>query len=318
MLHNNPKLFKDTVLATAEYFNISPAYIEKDYWITNTLRRLSQNPNADKVVFKGGTSLSKAYHLVDRFSEDIDIAVIDASSFNGNQLKTLIKKVAKEMTTDLEEIQVEGVTSKGSRFYKAVYAYPDMLKLNAKTAISSGNLLVEVNSFANPYPYEAKGITSFIEVFLNQTGNHDLIAEHNLQPFKVNVLDKRRTMIEKLVSLIRFSFSENPVVAIASKIRHFYDLYFLAKDQECANYLSSPDFKKDFNELYAHDQGMFAEPTNWVGKAANQSPLAIDFPTLWTKLKDTYNTELSQLAYSSIPEEHKIANKFLIFIKLLQ
>jgi len=63
---------------------------------------------------------------------------------------------------------------------------------------------------------------------------------------------------------------------------------------------------------------MFTEPANWVGKAANQSPLAIDFPTLWTKLKDTYNTELSQLAYSSIPEEHKIANKFLIFIKLLQ
>lgn len=87
MLHNDPKLFKDTVLATAEYFNISPAYIEKDYWITNTLRRLSQTSNADKVVFKGGTSLSKAYNLVDRFSEDIDIAVIDAGSFNGNQLK---------------------------------------------------------------------------------------------------------------------------------------------------------------------------------------------------------------------------------------
>ncbi len=318
MLHNDPKLFKDTVLATAEYFHISPAYIEKDYWITNTLRRLSQNPNADKVVFKGGTSLSKAYNLVDRFSEDIDIAVIDANSFNGNQLKTLIKKVAKEMTTDLEEIQVEGVTSKGSRFYKAVYAYPDMLKQKTKTAISSGNLLVEVNSFANPYPYETKSITSFIEVFLNKTENHDLISEHNLQPFEVNVLDKRRTMIEKLVSLIRFSFSENPAVAIASKIRHFYDLYFLANDPDCAEYLSSPDFKKDFNELYAHDQEMFAEPANWVGKAANQSPLATDFPALWSKLKDTYNSELSQLAYTPIPEESKIADKFIMFNELLK
>jgi len=318
MLHNDPKLFKDTVLATAEYFHISPAYIEKDYWITNTLRRLSQNPNANKVVFKGGTSLSKAYNLVDRFSEDIDIAVIDANSFNGNQLKTLIKKVAKEMTTDLEEIQVDGVTSKGSRFYKAVYAYPDMLKQKTKTAISSGNLLVEVNSFANPYPYEAKTITSFIEVFLNKTGNHDLITEHELQPFEVNVLDKRRTMIEKLVSLIRFSFSENPVVAIASKIRHFYDLYFLANDPECADYLSSPDFKKDFNELYAHDQEMFDEPTNWIDKTVSQSPLMTDFPALWTKLKDTYNTELSQLAYSPIPDESKISDKFIVFCELLK
>lgn len=315
MLHNDPKLFKDTVLATAEYFNISPAYIEKDYWITNTLRRLSQNSNADKVVFKGGTSLSKAYNLVDRFSEDIDIAVIDAGSFNGNQLKTLIKKVAKEMTTDLEEVQVDGVTSKGSRFYKAVYAYPNILKQKTKTAISSGNLLVEVNSFANPYPYETKSITSFIEIFLNKTGNHDLITEHNLQPFKVNVLDKRRTMIEKLVSLIRFSFSENPAVAIASKIRHFYDLYFLANDPDCAGYLNSPNYKKDFDELYAHDQEMFAEPTNWVSKAANQSPLVTDFSSLWIKLKDTYITELSLLAFSKIPEEKEVAKVYIEIIK---
>jgi Domain of unknown function (DUF1814). len=250
MLHNDQKKFTDTVLATAEYFSISPAYIEKDYWITNTLRRLSQNPNAWKAVFKGGTSLSNAYNLVDHFSEDIDIAFIDAKSFNGNQLKTLIKKVAKEMTTDLGKIQVNGVTSKGSRFYKAVYAYPDILKQKISTAFNLENLLVKVNSLANPYPYETKSITSFIDVFLNKTGNHDFISEYNLHPFEVNVLDKRRTMIEKLVLLIRFSFSENPVVAITSKIRHFYDLYFLTNDPECAECLNSPDFKKNFNELH--------------------------------------------------------------------
>lgn len=214
------------------------------------------------------------------------------------------------MTTDLKEVQVDGVTSKGSRFYKAVYAYPNILKQKTKTAISSGNLLVEVNSFANPYPYETKSITSFMELFLNKTGNHDLIEENNLQPFKVNVLDKRRTMIEKLVSLIRFSFSENPAVAIASKIRHFYDLYFLANDPDCAGYLSSHNFKKDFDELYAHDQEMFAEPTNWVEKTVDKSPLITDFTLLWAKLKDTYNSELSQLAYSKIPDENKISKAF--------
>jgi predicted nucleotidyltransferase component of viral defense system len=318
MLHDDKKLFTETVLATAQHFGISPAYIEKDYWITNTLRRLSQNPNAGKVVFKGGTSLSKAYNLVDRFSEDIDIAVIDAKSLNGNQLKTLIKKVAKEMTADLEEIQVEGVTSKGSRFYKAVYAYPDILKQKTKTAISSGNLLVEVNSFANPYPYEAKSITSFIEVFLNKTGNHDLISEYKLQPFEVNVLDKRRTMIEKLISLVRFSFSENPIQAIASKIRHFYDLYFLANNAECAKYINSTDFKKDFVELYAHDQEMFTEPDKWVGKTVEQSPLINDFPTMWEKLKETYRNELSQLAFSQIPEEKEVAKVFIEIIKQIK
>jgi len=315
MLHDDKKLFTETVLAAAQHFGISPAFIEKDYWITNALRRLSLSPNTKKVVFKGGTSLSKAYNLVDRFSEDIDIAVIDAKSFNGNQLKTLIKMVAKDMTTDLEEIQLDGVTSKGSHFYKAVYAYPDILKQKTKTAISSGNLLVEINSFANPYPYEAKSITSFITQFLEKTGNHDLVADHNLQPFEVNVLDKRRTMIEKLVSLVRFSFSENPVLAIASKIRHFYDLYFLANDLECAEYLNSPEFKKDFDELYAHDQEMFTEPANWIGKTVEQSPLISDFPALWAKLKDTYNTELSQLAFTKIPEEDVVANLFIVIIR---
>ena len=317
MLHNDPKLFTDTVLATAEYFSILPAYIEKDYWITNTLHRLSLNPNAVKVVFKGGTSLSKAYNLVDRFSEDIDIAVIDATSFNGNQLKTLIKKIAKEMTIDLEEIKVDGVTSKGSHFYKAVYAYPDILKQKTKTAINSGNLLVEVNSFANPYPYETKSITSFIEVFLSKTGNLDLISEFNLQPFEINVLDKRRTMIEKILSLIRFSFSENPAASLASKIRHFYDLYFLAIDPECIEYLDSPDFKKDFYQLYLHDQEMFDEPANWVGQGVGLSPLFTGFPSLWVKLKDNYNTELSQLSFSKIPDEKRIADKFTEIINQL-
>lgn len=314
MIHEDKLLFTETVLATTEYFGISPAYIEKDYWITNTLRRLSKNPYAKKVVFKGGTSLSKAYHLVDRFSEDIDIAVIDAKSFNGNQLKTLIKNVAKDMTADLEEIKVEGVTSKGSHFYKAVYAYPDILKPKTKTAISSGNILVEINSFANPYPYESKTITSYISQFLEKTSNQELITEHDLQPFEVNVLDKRRTMIEKIVSLVRFSFSENPVHAIASKVRHFYDLYFLANDPECAEYLKSPNFKKDFNELYANDQEIFSEPENWIGKTIEQSPLSTDFMALWAKLKETYNTELSQFAFSEIPDEKKVSEIFDIIM----
>jgi hypothetical protein len=192
MLHNDNKLFIDTVLATSEYFSISPIYIEKDYWITHVLRLMAQNDNANKVVFKGGTSLSKAYHLINRFSEDIDVAVIDAGAFTGNQLKTLIKKVAKEMTTDLQEIQVDGITSKGSHFYKAVYAYPNLLKQTAKTAVSS-NLLVEINSFANPCPYETKTITSFIDDF----GLHPLdnIARLSLLQILEDRYGKKSTLI---------------------------------------------------------------------------------------------------------------------------
>ena len=318
ILHTDKKLFTDIILATAEYFSISPVYIEKDYWITHALRLMSQSNDAERVVFKGGTSLSKAYQLVNRFSEDIDVAVIDADSFTGNQLKTLIKKVAKEMTIDLQETLIDGVTSKGSHFYKAVYAYPNVLGQTTKSAVSSGNLLVEINTFANPYPFEIKTITSFITDFLGHTNNENLIVQYNLQPFTLKVLDKRRTMIEKLVSLIRFSFTENTTLAIASKIRHFYDLYFLANDADCAKYIQSADFKIDFAELYAHDQQTFDTPANWQDKTVELSPLVTDFASLWNKLRETYRNELSLLAYTQIPDEKEVAKVFINTIITLQ
>ena len=318
MLHSDNKLFIDTVLATAEYFSISPMYIEKDYWITHSLRLMAQNENAGKVVFKGGTSLSKAYHLVNRFSEDIDVAVIDAGKFTGNQLKTLIRNVAKEMTIGLQEVQIDGVTSKGSRFYKAVYSYPNLLANITKTAVNSGNLLVEINSFTNPYPYEIKTISSFVADFLEKTNNENLIIEHKLNPFTLNVLDKRRTMMEKIVSLVRFSFSENPAFAIASKIRHFYDLYFLGSDSQCAEYIRSPEFSTDFAELYANDQHIFKIPKNWESKTVDESPLVANFSTLWEKLKETYHNELTQLAFTQIPDEKEVSTMFISILKQLK
>jgi predicted nucleotidyltransferase component of viral defense system len=92
-LHENRDLFVALVKNMSEKTSISEVYIEKDYWLTCALQRLSQNPNVEKVVFKGGTALAKAYQLTNRFSEDIDIAVIEANSFTGNQLKMLIKRL---------------------------------------------------------------------------------------------------------------------------------------------------------------------------------------------------------------------------------
>ena len=208
-LHENKKLFTDAVLAASEHLDIRPVYIEKDYWITRSLKLMVQNSNVEKAIFKGGTSLSKAHKIGNRFSEDIDIAISDADTLTGNQLKMLIKKIAKEMTSGLEEVVVPGVTSKGSRYYKAMYSYPNVLGKAIKETVNIGQLLVEINSFANPYPYVSKSINCFIAQFFRQTGNEALIEEYGLQSFTLNVLDKRQTLTEKLVSLIRFSLSDN-------------------------------------------------------------------------------------------------------------
>ena len=181
-LHENKDLFTTVIRDMAQKTAISEVYIEKDYWITRSLQRLSQNPNAEKVVFKGGTALSKI-RLTNRFSEDIDIAVIEADSFSGNQLKMLIKRLAKDMATDLEERTVEGITSKGSRFYKAIYLYPNIIGQETKTAVKSGQLQIEINTFANPYPYQKQQITSFISGYLLTLNRQDLIEKYNFLPY---------------------------------------------------------------------------------------------------------------------------------------
>ncbi len=158
-LHENQTLFAQLLNFAANTLNIRPEFIEKDYWITRALQKMSQNVNAEKVVFKGGTSLSKAYRLTNRFSEDI--AVIDADYFSGNQLKTFIKRLAKDMSADLNELVVPNVTSKGSRFYKAIYQYPNLVGLTS-SAMKAGQILIKVNTYANPYPYTNQDVSSFL------------------------------------------------------------------------------------------------------------------------------------------------------------
>lgn len=58
---------------TAAKMDMAPAAIEKDFWVCWMLQRLFQSPLRDSIIFKGGTSLSKVYGFIKRFSEDIDL-----------------------------------------------------------------------------------------------------------------------------------------------------------------------------------------------------------------------------------------------------
>ena len=71
-LHEDKELFRDVIEATAEELKRPAAIVEKDYYVTMILKLLSEK--APECVFKGGTSLSKCHHAIERFSEDIDIA----------------------------------------------------------------------------------------------------------------------------------------------------------------------------------------------------------------------------------------------------
>ena len=218
------------------------------------------------------------------------------------------------MANGLEERVIQGITSKGSRFYKAIYLYSNLVGLNMG-AVKTGQLLIEINTYANPYPYVKQEISSFITDYLAAIGRQDLIEEYQLNSFTVNVLDKRQTMIEKLVSLIRFSFSGNTTNALAGKIRHFYDLYYLINDTECEKYIHSAYFQNDLKELFFHDQQEFDEPRGWQTKTIAESPLISDFSNLWDSLRSSYQNELTNLAFSEIPDEQSITDSFMKIIR---
>lgn len=312
-LHTDIKIFWETIRAASQKLKIKEEFIEKDYWITLVLNRLAKSKYAKESVFKGGTSLSKGFGLIDRFSEDVDIAIIDGNNKTGSEIKKIIRTIEKEITKELIESKINGITSKGSRFRKSVFEY-----VNTDLKNKNNKLIVEVNSFANPYPFQQITIKSFVYDFLNQTDKEQLIGKYNLFPFEINVLNKEQTLMEKLVSLIRFSFEENYADSISGKIRHFYDLFFLMKNKDCYSFVNSKEFKKNFNKILDHDREIFDEPKGWNSKSLSESPLINNFDNLWIKLRDKYKTELSALAYTPIPKEKDIAKSFKELLKLIQ
>lgn len=304
-LHHDIKLFSEMLRAASQHLDIKLEFVEKDYWITLVLSRLAKSKYVAESVFKGGTSLSKGYNLIERFSEDVDIAIINDKGKTGNEIKTIIRTIEKEITSDFKELQMDSVTSKGSKFRKSVFEYAPTEKGN-----KNNKLIIEINSFANPFPYQRLTIQSMVFDFLMQTSNEKYVDQYNLQSFEVNVLNKEQTLLEKVVSLIRFSFKENTVESISEKIRHFYDLYYLMKNAECIEFVASDSFKKQFDTILKHDREMFEEPIGWQNKLIAESPLLIDFSNLWKQLKEKYQTELSAFAYRPIPEEKDVAKCF--------
>ncbi|NQY08805.1 MAG: nucleotidyl transferase AbiEii/AbiGii toxin family protein [Flavobacteriales bacterium] len=112
ILHENPKLFQQAVQFTAQQMNIAEIYVEKDYWVTIALYTIFNSKIASETVFKGGTALSKCYQIIERFSEDIDLVVLNNPGDSNNQLKNKLKKITSAVATVIDEVDEEGITNK--------------------------------------------------------------------------------------------------------------------------------------------------------------------------------------------------------------
>lgn len=315
-LHENKQAFTEAITAASTALNIKRHFVEKDYWICRSLQLMARADIEHYAIFKGGTSLTKAYNIGCRFSEDIDVAIANAHLMSGNQVKTTIRRVAHGMTEGLTEV-VKDTTSKGSHYHKAYYTYPTVSVIPTSSAVRAGELLLEINSFANPYPWEMRTVRCFITEFLLRTGNEPLIEQFDMADFDIPVLDFRRTMTEKVISLIRCSLADAYLPQMNAKIRHFYDLHHLLQNNDCLAYLQSTDFRNDFQALLEHDRLSFAKPDGWQNRPLAESPLIMDLHATWKQLQPTYLRELPDLAYREIPSVDEIESSIQTLLAYL-
>lgn len=323
-LHENKELFQDTILAAERPveeggLGIKSLFIEKDYWITRALKLMAANDSDRRAVFKGGTRLSKVYKIGSRFSEDIDVAITDAGRLKDGQKKKIITRIVHSMSSGLEEIPIDGQTRKSSKYRKEFFRYPRVIQSYGADPVKPGQILIEVNTFANPYPFEIKSVSSFIYDFLLRQNAEDVIEEYELQPFLLPVLDKRRTFTEKMVSLLRYSLAQDYIKEMSAKIRHFYDIHFLINNDEVYQYFTSDDFLRDFTSLFTEDQERFEQPDGWQNRGISESPLFSSLDDIWPQLEMVYSAELPGLAYTQIPLPNTIKqslNKTLTRINL--
>lgn len=316
-LHNHLEIFTEILTKTAESTGIPERFVEKDYWLTTVLHELSRSHYCHLAVFKGGTSLSKAYGMIERFSEDVDLALI-VENLSGNQVKSRMDSISKAITRHLPEIQIAHVTSKGSRFRRTAHQYPILTALPLTTSQVRQQMILEINAFANPFPYEEISLESLIASHLRKIGRDDLIIKFELAPFKLQVLKPTRTLTEKILALARASYHPEPLAQLQEKIRHIYDLYVLLQQPEIQTFVSGADFFPTLRAVQADDAKNSEFQGDWAEKPLAAAWIYQNDPSLWLQLEPVYNASFSGMVYGTLPTILQLRQVLTHLIERLQ
>ncbi len=296
-LHKTPSVFVALIQATATHYAIPELYVEKDYWVTRVLKRLNESEFADQIVFKGGTALSKAHRLIRRFSEDIDL-VARCYGISANKTRTLLRQAEHAMTVDLAYQKNHDRESKGSKYRKTVHAYPTALD-PGEFGMVADEIFLEINAFTVPEPSAPLPISALIAEFLNVESHGDLIAQHDLAPFEIDVLSVERTLCEKIMGLIRASYEDDADAALRRQIRHIYDLCMILREKTYRDFLASDGFVNMMGRVREADRSLFAGAERWLAKPAKEAPLLADTQSLWPLLRSEFQGSFRQLLYDN-------------------
>ena len=305
-LHENIELYSDAIVATAQLKNLPEIYIEKDYWVTVALHAIFTSEVGNYAVFKGGTALSKCFSVIDRFSEDIDIVLLKEGTESGNQLKTRLKRISETVAAILPEIEVPGITNKFGMIRKTAHTYQHHFE--GQFGQVRDIIILETTWLGSFEPYTTANVSSFIAEMMETNGQSALIAEYNLQPFRVNILSKERTLCEKIMSLIRFSFTPDPIADLSNKVRHIYDIHKLLLLEDVRTFFNSTDFESILSKVTADDVVSFKNNNEWLANHPSTAIIFSDTENTWNQIKNTYFTTFADLVYGELPTEEQLLN----------
>lgn len=222
--------------------------IEKDLWVTAMLQIIFSLPLADKIIFKGGTSLSKVWGLITRFSEDIDLAIdreVFGEEFRGDLSKRNIKKLRKASSTYVRdefcnilttEIKKYGLADylkavpQNDGFGDGTYPEPRKIFIHYPTLFGSSDLsnyicaeiVLEISSRSLIEPFERRKIKSIV----SETLSYDT----DIVDCEISTAMPAKTFLEKAF-LLHELFSTDGINFANRKSRHLYDLEKMMNQQ---------------------------------------------------------------------------------------
>lgn len=247
---------------------LSSVIIEKDFWVCLALEKLFQSSFGQHLTFKGGTSLSKVYSLIERFSEDIDLTLGkefinsfgNSTSLRPNKISKQSKKVIRErLLPELQEILAEYgeciISDEDEqtilfRYHSVIGDNYDYIQKQVR---------IELGARGEREPSIEKNITPYLAEILPE------VFENGTPEINVIALAAERTFWEKATILhsIAHQPSDKPINERMS--RHYHDLYMLSKNTGLLN--SSLQSIKLLQQVVSHKKEYFKESWNWYDSA---------------------------------------------------
>lgn len=244
----NHKDFNDLINQVAHKKTISPSIIEKDYWVTLSLFILAQSEFKDEFIFKGGTSLSKAFNLINRFSEDVDLLFIDI----GKNKRKRLEKVRDLMISEGFNYDKNNIENRsGNESRTSCFEYEKMN--NASLGSLLPYIKLEMGYRGGQTPNSIQPITSYLAQELLQAGETENFLD--LKPFNIKVLSPERTFVEKLFAL-HAAYENNE---IEKRVRHYYDVYCLLNLNSVKEFIGTIEYSELKSDVYKFSEDNFKD-----------------------------------------------------------